>query len=480
MTRRCKRPWSGLLISSKNQQPRNSFFLKLKAKRMMKLKKGLDVPIAGAPQQVIHDGPVIKTVAVLGEEYVGMRPTMRVRVGDQVKKGQILFEDKKTLGVKFTAPASGEVIEVNRGSKRVLQSVVVKVGGKDKVDFAKYDAAELASVSQQKVVDNLVESGLWTALRTRPFSKVPAIDSQPASIFVTAMDTNPLAGDAALIIKENEDAFKNGLSVVARLTQGKVHVCIKAGSAIPSSSASNVQEHEISGPHPAGLAGTHIHMIDPVNAAKTVWSVGYQDVIAFGLLFTTGELYNGRIISVAGPVVKNPRLVRTLLGASTAELTAGEVEGDDNRVISGSVLSGSTAFGVHGYLGRYHNQVSVLAEGREKELLGWIVPGASKFSVTRSFISHFNPKKLFNMTTSTGGSDRSMVPLGNYERVMPLDMLPTLLLRDMLSGDTDGAASLGCLELDEEDLALCTFVCPGKYEYGPILRECLNTIEKEG
>ncbi len=447
--------------------------------RMIKLKKGLDVPINGVPQQVIHDGPAIKTVAILGEEYVGMKPTMRVREGDRVKKGQVLFEDKKTQGVKYTAPASGIVSQVNRGAKRVLQSVVIKIEGNDKVEFAKYDASELTNIGRDTVVKNLVDSGLWTALRTRPFSKVPEIDSEPASIFVTAMDTNPLAPDAELIIKENEEAFKNGLTLISRLAK-KVHVCKKGGSNVGATTGGNVEVHELSGPHPAGLAGTHIHLIDPVDASKTVWSIGYQDVIAAGLLFTTGELNTDRIISVAGPVVKNPRLVRTQLGASTDELVKGECEGDENRVISGSVLSGSTAYGSHAYLGRYHNQVSVLAEGREKELLGWIVPGANKFSVTRSFISHFNPKKLFNMTTSTGGSDRSMVPLGNYERVMPLDLLPTLLLRDMLSGDNDGAVSLGMLELDEEDLALCTFVCPGKYEYGPILRECLTTIEKEG
>ncbi len=447
---------------------------------MMKLKKGLDIPIKGSPQQVIHDGPVIKTVAILGEEYNGMRPSMKIRVGDRVQKGQVIFEDKKTAGVKFTAPASGEVIEVNRGSKRVLQSVVIKIEGNQQVTFDKYDSAELGRLARDKVVENLVASGLWTAFRTRPFSKVPAIDAEPAAIFVTAMDTNPLAADADLVIKENEAAFKHGVTLLSRLTSGNVHVCKRAGSTIGAVSVNNVKEHQIDGPHPAGLAGTHIHLIDPVDAGKTVWSVGYQDVMAFGTLFTTGELNSSRVISLAGPTVKNPRLIRTQIGANTTELTAGELEGDDNRVISGSVLSGATANGVHGYLGRYHLQVSVLAEGREKELLGWIAPGSDKFSVTRSFISHLNPKRLFDMTTSTGGSDRAMVPLGNYERVMPLDLLPTLLLRDLLSGDTDGAASLGCLELDEEDLALCTFVCPGKYEYGPILRECLDTIEKEG
>jgi Na+-transporting NADH:ubiquinone oxidoreductase subunit A len=203
-------------------------------------------------------------------------------------------------------------------------------------------------------------------------------------------------------------------------------------------------------------------------------------VIAFGKLFLTGEIFTDRVISLAGPTVKNPRLIKTQLGASTDNILAGELEDGENRIISGSVLSGTTASGPCAFLGRYHNQVTALLEGREKEFFGWIVPGSKKFSVTRTFLSHLSPSRLFKMTTSTGGSSRSMVPIGNYERIMPLDIIPTLLLRDLISGDLDSAISLGALELDEEDLALCTFVCPGKYEYGPILRERLTTIEKEG
>ena len=197
-------------------------------------------------------------------------------------------------------------------------------------------------------------------------------------------------------------------------------------------------------------------------------------------LFLSGELDASRVVALCGPVVKSPRLIKTVQGASLAELTKDELNEGKNRIISGSVLAGSSAHGVHGYLGRYHNQVSVLAEGYEKEFLGWIAPGATKFSVTRAYLSHLSPKRLFNMTTTTNGSSRAMVPIGNYERVMPLDVLPTLLLRDLISGDTDSAQTLGCLELDEEDLSLCTFVCPGKYDYGTILRSCLTTIQKEG
>ncbi|WP_440877516.1 Na(+)-translocating NADH-quinone reductase subunit A [Thalassotalea sp. PLHSN55] len=445
---------------------------------MITIKKGLDVPVVGAPQQVIHDGPSIKTVATLGEEFVGMRPTMFVKVGDRVKKGQVLFEDKKNPGVKFTAQAAGVVTEINRGEKRVLQSVVIEVDGYDQETFNHYSANELSSVSREDVVSNLVNSGLWTALRTRPFSKIPAIDAKPEAIFVSVMDTNPLAANPELVINEQSEAFKNGLTVLANLTDGDIFVGKAPGADIPVTGSEKVAE--FAGKHPAGLVGTHIHFLKPASAEKPVWHLGYQDVIAFGKLFTTGELDSTRVISLAGPAAKNPRLIRTVLGANTAELVANEVTEGELRVVSGSLLSGSVATGVHGYLGRYHVQLSLILEGREKEFIGYMYPGPNMFSVTRAYMSHFFPKKLFNMTTTTNGSSRAMVPIGNFERVMPLDILPTMLLRDIASGDTDGAQQLGALELDEEDLALCTFVCPGKTDYGVLLRDCLTTIEKEG
>ncbi|SMY31641.1 Na(+)-translocating NADH-quinone reductase subunit A [Photobacterium andalusiense] len=446
---------------------------------MITIKKGLDIPISGTPAQAIHDGNAISKVALLGEEYVGMRPTMHTRVGDVVKKGQVLFEDKKNPGVKFTAPASGKVVEVNRGAKRVLQSVVIDVEGNEQITFNKYESTQLAQLDRAVVVDQLVESGMWTALRTRPFSKVPAVGSESKAIFVTAMDTNPLAANPEIIINEQSDAFIAGLTVLSRLTSGKVYVC-KSGASLPRSAQANVEEHVFNGPHPAGLAGTHIHMLFGADAKNIAWNINYQDVIAFGQLFLTGEIFTDRVVALAGPVVTNPRLVRTQIGASITDLTDSEMMPGQIRVLSGSVLNGVKAEGVHGYLGRYHLQVSALREGYEKEFLGWIVPGKNKFSVTRAFMSQFFPGQLFNMTTTTNGSERAMVPIGNYEKVMPLDIEPTLLLRDLCAGDIDSAQQLGLLELDEEDLALCTFVCPGKYEFGPMLRECLDKIEKEG
>jgi Na+-transporting NADH:ubiquinone oxidoreductase subunit A len=291
------------------------------------------------------------------------------------------------------------------------------------------------------------------------------------------MDTNPLAADPQLVIAEQADAFKAGVQVLKRLTDGQVFVCKASGANIPAAGIETTEE--FSGPHPAGLAGTHIHKLDAVSVAKTVWSIGYQDVIAFGQLFTTGSLNSERVISLAGPKVNQPRLVRTLLGASLTELTAGELVDGENRLISGSVFGGRTAAEGLAYLGRFHNQVSVLEEGRDRPLLHYLRPGFERFSVMPIYISRFL-NKTFNFTTSTNGSERAMVPIGSYERIMPLDILPTQLLRALIVEDMEVAVNLGALELDEEDLALCSYTCPGKYEYGPILRTNLTRIEQEG
>lgn len=447
---------------------------------MIKIRKGLDLPIAGVPEQQIYDGPAIPQVALLGEEYVGMRPSMLVKEGDSVLKGQALFEDKRNPGVMYTAPASGTVAAINRGERRVLQSVVIAVNGEEAVAFERHAPESLADLPREVVQAQLLSSGLWTALRTRPFSKAPQPGAVPAAIFVTAMDTNPLAADPQPIILAHRSMFDAGLTLLSRLTEGRIHVCQASGGKLGGHPVGQINFNEFAGPHPAGLAGTHIHFIEPVSLQKQVWHLNYQDVIAIGKLFIEGELWAERVISLAGPQVKNPRLIRTRLGASVEALTQSELLEGENRIVSGSVLSGVQASGPRAWLGRFHLQVTVLKEGREKELFGWVMPGADKFSITRTTLGHFLKRKLFNFSTDTNGGERAMVPIGNYERVMPLDILPTMLLRDLLAGDTDSAQALGCLELDEEDLALCTYVCPGKYEYGPVLREVLTRIEQEG
>ncbi len=445
---------------------------------MINIKRGLDLPIAGAPAQRIEAGRPVRSVAVVGFDYPTMKPTMAVQVGDRVKLGQILFSDKKSEGVHYTAPGAGVVSAVHRGEKRVLQSVVIDLEGDEEVTFTSYSPAQLDGLSGEQVRENLQQSGLWTALRTRPFSKVPAVDATPASIFVTAIDTHPLAADPAIIIAEQPEAFEAGLKVLTNLA--KVFLCKAPNASLPGESLAKVQVESFNGPHPAGLSGTHIHFLDPVSASKSVWTIGYQDVIAVGKLFTSGRLSVERVVALAGPVVEQPRLVRARLGANLDELTAGELQPGANRVVSGSLLGGRTAHGAFAYLGRYHQQVSCLREGKEREMLHYMRPGVDKHSILNIYISKLMAGKKFAFSTSTNGSPRAMVPVGNYEEVMPLDVLPTQLLRALIVGDTEVAQKLGCLELDEEDLALCSYVCAGKYEYGPILRDNLTRIEKEG
>jgi len=448
---------------------------------MITIKKGLDLPIAGAPSALIENGPVIRSVAVIGPDYVGMKPTLVVDVGDIVKKGQLLFSDKKTEGVIYTAPAAGKVTEINRGAKRAFQSLVIEVQGSDEETFASYSDDALGNLTREQVEENLLQSGLWNSLRTRPYSRVPAPGSTPHSIFVTAIDTNPLAPPPEVVLSEEPRAFTQGLQVLRTLTAGRLYLCKAPGTNLPGCELDYVTVEEFGGPHPAGLAGTHIHFLDPVSEKKTVWTINYQDVIAIGKLFTTGKLYSERVISIAGPVVKNPKLVRTVLGASLQDLTEGNLEEGENRLISGSALSGRTAKGPFAYLGRYALQVTVLKEGTHRDFLGWMGPGFEKFSVVPVFVSSWlGPGKKFSFTTSTEGSKRAMIPIGTYEKVMPLDILPTFLLRALITDDTEQAKELGCLELDEEDLSLCTFVCPGKYNYGSMLRDSLTKIEIEG
>ncbi len=448
---------------------------------MIKIKKGLDLPIQGVPEQAIYDAPPVRSVALLGNDYIGMKPTMVVREGDRIKTGDILFSDKKTVGVNYTSPASGKVVAVNRGAKRKFLSVVIEVDGDDQRSFASFDGPNLTSLSREQVQENLLESGLWTAFRQRPFSRVPSPESSPRSIFVTAMDTLPLSAAVDVVLEEKSELFQFGLQAICPLTEGPVFLCHAAGADVPGQDLQGITSKVFDGPHPAGLPGTHIHFLDPVNEKKSVWYIGYQDVIAIGYLFTQGKLLTERIVALGGPSVKTPRLLKTRLGADLSELTENELVDGELRVISGSVLAGRQSKEPENFLGRYHNQVSVIPEAVEREFLGWQMPGMDKFSIKPVFASAvLGGGKRFPFSTSTNGSHRSMVPIGSYEKVMPLDILPTQLLRALLVGDTDQAQALGCLELDEEDLALCTFVDPGKHEFGPILRKNLTTIEKEG
>ncbi len=457
-------------------------------------KKGLDLPITGGPEQSVSKGPKVRSVAVVAADFHGMKPRMAVKVGADVKRGQKLFEDRKQPGVFFTAPGAGRVTAVHRGEYRALQSVVIELSDAERdgdfpkgeqVEFEHYAGKAPAKMSRDEVVALLVESGLWTYLRTRPFSRTPSPEADaPPGIFITASDSAPLAGDVDRCVKGHEDDLQAGVEVIAKLVadKGKVFFCRKAGSKVaPKSAPKNVETHDFAGPHPSGTVGFHIHTLMPVNRARSVWHLNVQQVITIGHLVRTGQLAERRVVALAGPQVSKPRLLRTRRGACLAELLEGELESGENRVVDGSVLSGRKAVGEpHQYLGAHRNQISVLREGREREFLGWLTLGLDRFSTSGIYLSQLTPAKKFDFTTTTNGSKRAMVPIGMYERVFPFDILPTFLLRSLLVNDLTRAEELGALELDEEDLALCTFVCPGKHDYGAVLRHNLETIWKEG
>lgn len=458
-----------------------------------RITKGLDLPIAGEPEQAIAGTFRPKRVAVLGRDYAGMRPTMQVDEGDTVRRGQLLFEDKKTPGVRYTAPGAGTVAGIYRGERRAFVSLVIDlneseqtgtVGDDDHVTFDSHTGKSAEALTGEELKALLLESGLWTALRGRPYGRVANPETTPRAIFVTAMDSNPLAPSCEAILKGREKDFHAGLRAVAKLTDGPTYLCTAPGTSLSAPAGSNVQVEQFTGPHPAGTVGVHIHTLAPVCRDKVVWYLGFQDVIAIGRLIATGKLDVERVVAVGGPTVTKPRLIATRLGASLDELLAGELEDCENRVISGSVLSGHRAMGDQaGYLGRYHQQVSVLREGREREFMSWVMPGMDKFSVIPTYLAGLlgkNRSQKWRFTTTKNGSDRAIVPIGMYERVMPMDIQPTYLLRSLVVKDVERAEQLGALELEEEDLGLCTFVCPGKADYGLMLRENLTILEKEG
>lgn len=419
---------------------------------------------------------------MLGGDFHGMRPSMAVQEGDEVAIGQTLFEDRKSPGVSYPSPATGRIAAINRGLKRSLLSVEIAVEDDASESTLMEHPKPISNLERTSIVEQLIGSGLWTALRTRPFSRVPSPAQVPHAIFVTAIDTNPLAADPNVIIATKPEAFARGIEVLARLTEGQVYLCMDAEGEAPDLDQDRVQLERFSGPHPAGLAGTHIHFLDPVDAAKVVWTIPYQEVMAIGRLFAEGVLDMRRVVSLAGPAVSDPRLIETRIGASVVDLLHAQLDtqpGKRPRVISGSVLSGHQTTGPLAFLGRLHTQISVLYEDTERRLFGYLSPGLTKHSVFPIYLSHWLGRQP-DFTTTSNGSPRAMVPIGTYESVMPLDVLPTQLLRALLVGDIDTAVALGCLELDEEDLALCTYACPGKYEYGPVLRNMLTMIEKEG
>ena len=444
-------------------------------------RRGLDLPIPGAPSPQVERGRITRRVAVLGADYGGVRLHPLVQAGARVQVGTPVLEARQRGGLLLTAPASGRVAAIHQGPRRRIESVVIEVDGQDTLGFSR---PSLSSSTDTGLRQLLQASGAWMALRERHIGHPPLPDATPSAIFVTATDTQPLAPSSRVILEGREEDLMRSLEALSHFGEGPVFLCadpevakLLGGAKLPK----RTQLETFSGPHPSGSVGFHVHRLSPVSRTHVAWHIGLQDALMIGKLLDTGQLDHRRIASVAGPSALRPRLVETNMGAALGELLVGETrEGPEVRVISGSVLSGRAAAGeIFGYLGRFHQQVSLVPEHRDREFLGWLTPGARRFSSARVFLSSFFRPKAFDFTTDTHGGHRAIVPIGQYERVMPMDILPTFLARALVSQDLERLEALGALELEEEDVALMTFVCPSKIEYGPLLRTALDRLEAE-
>lgn len=447
----------------------------------IKLKKGFDINLAGTADKKIVEIEQPETFALKPTDFVAItKPKVLVQEGDNVKAGTPLLYDKEMEDVLYTAPVSGEVVEVKRGAKRKLLEIKILADKQIEFEqFQKYSASDLKSLSREDATSQLKKSGVWPVIIQRPFGIVANPDEAPKSIFISGFDTNPNAADVGFILEGQDQYFQAGIDILRKLTEGQVHLNLDAKGEVPSvfSKVEGVEVNRFSGPHPAGNVGTQIHHIDPISKGEIVWTVSPFGVAQIGKLFLEGHHDSSRIVAVTGAEVKTPQYVKTYTGACLDKLTAGNVKAEHVRFVSGNVLTGENV-GKNGYLGYYHNQISVIAEGDEEEFLGWIKPSAKKLSFHRAFglLSFLSPKKEYVLDTNTHGEERGFVVTGAFEEVMPMDILPTYLFKSIMAEDFDDMEGLGIYEVIEEDVALCEFIDPSKQDLQQILREGLDLI----
>jgi Na+-transporting NADH:ubiquinone oxidoreductase subunit A len=446
--------------------------------RNIRLKKGFDIPIKGIADKTIAGEAEPKMFAVKPVDFPGLIPKLNVKPGDNVKAGTPLFHDKLDPEILFTSPVSGRVMSVERGDRRKILEVVVEKTGNDYVDFGKADPAAL---TREKIREHLLNSGLWPAIRQRPYHIIARPGDVPKSIFISGFDTAPLAPDFNFIMDNTPASyFQAGIAAISKLTDGKVNLVLNAKST-PSQTltgCTGVEVSFVSGPHPAGNVGVHIHHIDPINKGETVWFINLQDVTAIGRLFLEGIYKPHRIIALAGSEVIHPQYYTMLSGGAVNSVTRENVKPGNMRYISGNVLTGSK-ISPAGYLGYYDSQVTVIPEGNYFEFFGWAAPGAGKLSFSRTFLSSLLLGKSYRLDTNLHGGERAFVVTGQYEKVVPMDIYPMQLFKAILAGDIDMMENLGIYEVAEEDFALCEFICPSKIEIQAIVRNGLNLTKKE-
>ena len=437
---------------------------------MIKTKKGLDLPISGNPSMDVDSSTAINSVAVLGADYVGLKPTMMVDEGDTVYSGQKLLENKKNPGTFITTHSSGVVRSVNRGEKRRFLSLVIETD--DSFEPIKFNLNDYPNS-----IAFLIDTGTLAYFRTRPYNRMPVPTELPSAIFINACDTNPLSIDPHELIKLDQDLFNKGLDFIKEIDESIKTFCTYQNNNFDQS-VDGISYNKFEGPHPAGLVGTHIHFLHPVGQNKSVWSISWQEVISIGYLLQNNHLRSDKYVSIGGPNVRDPKILKIKYGSNLSETSAGKIL-EDSRVISGSVLNGHTGESAMNYLGAFDNQVSVLPDESNDILFNWAMPGAKLHSKLPAFISSWIKPKEFNFNVSMNGGNRAIVPISSYQEIMPLNILTTQLLKCLVTLDIELGEKLGVLELAPEDLALASYVCPSKYDYQSILNSNLEKMYEE-
>lgn len=447
------------------------------------IKKGLDIPLAGEPSTAIVELSEPKTIAIY-QEFDGLKVKLLVKEGDTVACGSPLFIDKKRPQLQFCSPAAGTVSAIEYGPRRALYRVLIQTGAVDQnaPSFRTHAVDELLGSSRQEILDSLLASGLLSLFKQRPFSRIPNPEAIPRAIHVNGMNTAPFTPALRVALQGQEAAFQAGLNALTRLTEGAVHLSVAAEDAGLIENVKNVEKHAFSGPHPAGNSSVHIFHIDPMEPSDMVWTVKAIDLIRIGSLLISGQYPGKRLVTLAGPGVQESerQYYKATIGMPLEELLANRLKDGEQRIIKGDTLSGQMMKSSE-HLSAIESAINVIPEGREQHFMGWLSPGINKFSVSRTHLSGWNGhKRKWNLTTNLNGGYRAMVATGLYDKYVPLNIMTDFLVRAVLAHDTDEAISLGILETDPEDFALCSFVCPSKMDISGIIRQGLNEIEKEG
>jgi Na+-transporting NADH:ubiquinone oxidoreductase subunit A len=444
----------------------------------IRIKKGLNINLVGAAEPTTSKAVLSNVYALNLDDFHGITPKMLLKQGAEVKAGEALFYNKNREDMFFVSPVSGELIEIERGARRRI--LTLKILADKEQHFLTHSKLDVASATTQDIKGYLLKGGCWPFIKQRPYDVIADPDTNPKAIFISAYQTAPLAADYDYVLQGKENELQAAITALGKLTPGKVHVSIGAKSNSPLAGINGAEIHKVSGPHPAGLVGTQINKIDPINKGELVWTVAPQDLVMMGEFLLTGKFNAERLVALAGSSVKSPKYYKTKIGTEVSTFLYGSgVHSENIRVINGDVLTGSKS-SPDGYLGYYNNTVTAIPEGDDYEFFGWNKPIFNKISATRALtFSWMLPNKKFDLTTNTNGEHRAFVLTGQYEKVFPLDIFPMQLLKACMYKDLDEMEQLGLYEVAPEDFALTEFVCVSKQPHQKIIREGLDLLQKE-